>query len=189
VQMKINNQAKVLQLNGKNTDNMKYWSDCVGSGDPDNYEARAAAYYWKNIFEDNAQFTRHRFGDAPNNLLNYGYAILRAVVARNLVASGCLPAVGIFYRNRYNAFCLADDIMEPYRPYVDVLVLKILDEEGDNFDGELTKEIKQQLLQVPAIDVMIEGEKSPLMVAMQRTTASLMKCFEGESRKILYPEL
>jgi len=84
---------------------------------------------------------------------------------------------------------LADDIMEPYRPYVDVLVLKILDEEGDNFDGELTKEIKQQLLQVPAIDVMIEGEKSPLMVAMQRTTASLMKCFEGESRKILYPEL
>ena len=189
VQMKINNQAKVLQLNGKNTDNMKYWSDCVGSGDPDNYEARAAAYYWKNIFKDNAQFTRHRFGDAPNNLLNYGYAILRAVVARNLVASGCLPAVGIFHRNKYNAFCLADDIMEPYRPYVDVLVLKILDEEGDNFDGELTKEIKQQLLQVPAIDVMIEGEKSPLMVAMQRTTASLMKCFEGESRKILYPEL
>ena len=189
VQMKINNQAKVLQLSGKNTDNMKYWSDSVGSGDPDNYEARAAAYYWKNIFEDNAQFTRHRFGDAPNNLLNYGYAILRAVVARSLVASGCLPAVGIFHRNKYNAFCLADDIMEPYRPYVDVLVLKILDEEGDNFDGELTKEIKQQLLQVPAIDVMIEGEKSPLMVAMQRTTASLMKCFEGESRKILYPEL
>ena len=189
VQMKINNQAKVLQLNGKNTDNMKYWIDSVGSGDPDNYEARAAAYYWKNIFEDNAQFTRHRFGDAPNNLLNYGYAILRAVVARSLVASGCLPAVGIFHRNKYNAFCLADDIMEPYRPYVDVLVLKILDEEGDNFDGELTKEIKQQLLQVPVIDVMIEIEKSPLMVAMQRTTASLMKCFEGESRKILYPEL
>ena len=189
VQMKINNQAKVLQLSGKNTDNMKYWSDSVGSGDPDNYEARAAAYYWKNIFEDNAQFTRHRFGDAPNNLLNYGYAILRAVVARNLVASGCLPAVGIFHRNKYNAFCLADDIMEPYRPYVDVLVLKILDEEGDDFDGELTKEIKQKLLQVPVIDVMIENEKSPLMVAMQRTTASLMKCFEGESRKILYPEL
>ncbi len=189
VQMKINNQAKVLQLSGKNTDNMKYWSDSVGSGDPDNYEARAAAYYWKNIFEDNAQFTRHRFGDAPNNLLNYGYAILRAVVARSLVASGCLPAVGIFHRNKYNAFCLADDIMEPYRPYVDVLVLKILDEEGDDFDGELTKEIKQKLLQVPVIDVMIENEKSPLMVAMQRTTASLMKCFEGESRKILYPEL
>mgnify|MGYP000919427194 FL=1 len=96
---------------------------------------------------------------------------------------------GIFHRNKYNAFCLADDIMEPYRPYVDVLVLKILDEEGDDFDGELTKEIKQKLLQVPVIDVMIENEKSPLMVAMQRTTASLMKCFEGESRKILYPEL
>lgn len=189
VQMKINNQAKVLQLSGKNTDNMKYWSDSVGSGDPDNYEARAAAYYWKNIFEDNAQFTRHRFGAAPNNLLNYGYAILRALVARSLVASGCLPAVGIFHRNKYNAFCLADDIMEPYRPYVDVLVLKILDEEGDDFDGELTKEIKQKLLQVPVIDVMIENEKSPLMLAMQRTTASLMKCFEGESRKILYPEL
>ena len=189
VQAKIDNQAKVLALSGRNTDNMKYWSDSVVSGDPDNYEARAAAYYWKNIFEENTQFTRHRFGDAPNNLLNYGYAILRAVVARSLVASGCLPALGIFHRNKYNAFCLADDIMEPYRPYVDLLVLNILKEVSDDFDGELTKEIKQKLLQVPVIDIKIDGEGSPLMVGMQRTTASLMKCFEGESRKILYPEL
>ena len=189
VQAKIDNQANVLALSGRNTDNMKYWSDSVVSGDPDNYEARAAAYYWKNIFEENTQFTRHRFGDAPNNLLNYGYAILRAVVARSLVASGCLPALGIFHRNKYNAFCLADDIMEPYRPYVDLLVLNILKEVSDDFDGELTKEIKQKLLQVPVIDIKIDGEGSPLMVGMQRTTASLMKCFEGESRKILYPEL
>ncbi|MFM7021963.1 MAG: type II CRISPR-associated endonuclease Cas1 [Flavobacteriales bacterium] len=188
VQAKITNQSRILQLNGKDIENMKYWCNSVGSGDPENYEGRAAAYYWKNIFDENPDFTRRRFGDAPNNLLNYGYALLRAIVARSLVASGCLPALGIFHRNKYNAFCLADDIMEPFRPYVDRLVLSIM-EEHEDFDGELTKEIKQKLLQVPVIDIEIEGEKSPLMVGMQRTTASLMKCFEGEARKILYPEL
>ena len=189
IQQKILNQAAVLERLGKNTENMKYWANSVNSGDPENYEARAAAYYWKNMFDEQDKFTRHRYGDAPNNLLNYGYAILRAVVARSLVASGCLPALGIFHRNKYNAFCLADDIMEPYRPYVDVLVLQILEDADANFDGELSKEIKQKLLQVPVIDVLLDKEKSPLMVGMQRTTASLMKCYEGEARKILYPEL
>ena len=188
IQAKILNQAAVLEIQKLPVDNMKYWSKSVGSGDPENYEGRAAAYYWKKVFEDNPTFLRHRYGDFPNNLLNYGYAVLRAIVARSLVGSGCLPALGIHHRNKYNAFCLADDIMEPYRPYVDLLVLKTMPLVADD-DTELTPFIKQQLLQIPVIDVTIDGMQSPLMVAMQRTTASLMKCFEGESRKIVYPVL
>lgn len=181
---KINNQAKLLVTMGIEVENMKFWAGKVRSGDPDNYEARAAAYYWDNYAEG---FRRHRFGDPPNNLLNYGYAILRAVVARSLVASGMLPAVGIHHRNKYNPFCLADDIMEPFRPYVDKLVLEIAETNDDI--TELTPAIKTQLLSVPVIDIVIDGQSSPLMVGAQRTTASLMKCFEGTTRKILYPEM
>lgn len=181
---KINNQAKLLEAMGIGVENMKLWSRQVRSGDPDNYEARAAAYYWDNYAEG---FRRHRFGDPPNNLLNYGYAILRAVVARALVASGMLLAVGIHHRNKYNPFCLADDIMEPFRPYVDKLVMEIAETHDDV--TELTPALKTQLLSVPVIDIVIDGQSSPLMVGVQRTTASLMKCFEGTTRKILYPEM
>ena len=118
--------------------------------------------------------------------MNYGYAVLRAVVARSLVISGLLPTLGIHHHNRYNAYCLADDIMEPYRPYVDELVVKIVDSGVDC--SELTKEIKSQLLTIPVIEVMINGERSPLMIAVGQTTASLYKCFSGELRKIVYPE-
>ncbi len=189
IQSKIQNQAKVLELVGKSSENMEYWAQTVGSGDPENLEARAAAYYWKNVFEENPYFKRHRYGETPNNLLNYGYAVLRAIVARSLVASGCLPALGIFHRNKYNAFCLADDIMEPYRPIVDLLVLDIVKDLEDEPEPELTPDVKKRLLQIPVLDVTIEDQKSPLMVGMQRTTASLMKCFEGESRKLIYPEI
>jgi len=119
--------------------------------------------------------------------LNYGYAILRAIVARSLVASGLLPTLGIFHRNQYNAYCLADDVMEPYRPYVDQIVCGII--RGNGKFLEMTPSMKKELLQIPAMDVVIDGQKSPLMNAVQRTTASLAKCFEGSSRKILYPEL
>lgn len=107
------------------------WSNEVRSGDPDNLEARDAAYYWKNMFPFIEDFTRDREGIPPNNLLNYGYAILRAIIARALVISGLLPTLGIHHHNRYNAFCLADDIMEPYRPYVDAMVAEIVEEEDD----------------------------------------------------------
>ena len=117
-------------------------------------------------------------------MLNYGYAILRAVVARGLVASGLLPTLGIHHHNRYNAYCLADDIMEPYRPYVDELVYKIL-QEGMNCD-ELTKGL---ILTIPTLEVAISGKRSPLMVAVGQTTASLYKCFSGELRRIIYPEM
>jgi CRISPR-associated protein Cas1 len=157
----------------------------VRSGDSENCEAQAAAYYWKRVFPDTLQFRRERYGPPPNNLLNYGYAILRAVVARSLVSSGLLPTLGIHHRNQYNAYCLADDIMEPYRPYVDLVVYQIVRNNGQYLD--MSPSMKKSLLEVPAIDVIIDGKKSPLMNAVQRTTASLAKCFEGNSRKILYP--
>lgn len=187
VQYKINNQASVLgSTRGTIVKNMRVWVKEVKSGDPDNLEARAAAYYWRNLFPEIPDFTRDRGGVPPNNLLNYGYAVLRAVVARSLVISGLLPTLGIHHHNRYNAYCLADDIMEPYRPYVDELVVKIVD--GGVDCSELTKEIKSQLLTIPVIEVMINGERSPLMIAVGQTTASLYKCFSGELRKIVYPE-
>jgi CRISPR-associated protein Cas1 len=186
VRAKINNQATLLKSRtGVNTKNMLYWSDEVKSGDTENHEARAAAYYWGNLFTTLPFFRRGREDAPPNNLLNYGYAILRAVVARSLVSSGMLPTLGIHHRNRYNAYCLADDIMEPYRPYVDDVVVEIVTSGLDYM--ELHKELKQKLLQIPTIDVVIDGERSPLMVGVQRTTASLYKCYSGELRKISYP--
>ena len=188
VKLKIQNQAYVLaQVTGKEEKAMNVWADNVRSGDPDNIEARAAAYYWRYLFPDIPTFVRGREGEPPNNLLNYGYAILRAVIARALVGSGLLPTLGIHHHNRYNAYCLADDIMEPYRPYVDQLVIEII-RKVDNY-ALLTKEIKMELLGVPMLDVVIAGKRSPLMIAAQQTTASLYKCFSGELRRISYPEM
>ena len=188
IKQKISNQAKILSIyTNADVGCMYAWADKVRSGDPENLEARAAAYYWKNIFTDISDFVRGRDGEPPNNLLNYGYAILRAVVARSFVASGLLPTLGIHHHNRYNAYCLADDVMEPYRPYVDGLVLDIMCLTNDY--SELTKEIKIRLLSIPVLDTTIGGKKSPLMIATQQTTASLYKCFNGEQRRVVYPEL
>ena len=187
VQAKIGNQAYVLNTcRNAVVKNMLAWVDEVKSGDSDNLEARAAAYYWANMFPAIPEFRRGREGMPPNNLLNYGYAILRAVVARSLVASGLLPTLGIHHHNRYNAYCLADDIMEPYRPFVDKLVLELTDS-GEDFQ-ELTKSLKAKLLSIPVLDVIINDQRSPLMIAVGITTASLAKCYLGEVRKIVYPE-
>ena len=186
VQAKIRNQSYVLSNKNKTIiENMKAWATDVKSGDPDNYEARAAVYYWANLFTEIEGFSRNREGIPPNNLLNYGYAILRAIVARSLVASGLLPTFGIHHRNKYNAYCLADDIMEPYRPFVDKLVCNIVAEET-NIE-ELSQEIKFKLLNIPVLDVIIDDQRSPLMIAVGQTTASLYKCFSGTLRKIKYP--
>lgn len=189
IRAKIENQACVL---GKMTEVenrcMFVWASDVRSGDPDNLEARAAAYYWRNFFsKEHPDFTREREGAAPNNLLNYGYAILRAVIARSLVGSGLLPTLGIHHHNRYNAYCLADDIMEPYRPYVDELVMRIIRNHADY--AVLTRELKAQLLTIPTLDVVINAKRSPLMIAASTTTASLAKCFNGEQRRIIYPTM
>ncbi|WP_152269939.1 type II CRISPR-associated endonuclease Cas1 [Agriterribacter humi] len=187
VMCKIENQAALLQHEREEYKLLLTYAKDVKSGDSENHEARAAAYYWKRIFPDFLQFRRERYGPPPNNLLNYGYAILRALVARSLTSSGLLPTLGIHHRNQYNAYCLADDIMEPYRPFVDKVVCQII--RGNGKFLEMTPNMKKALLEIPAMDVQADGQKSPLMNAVQRTTASLAKCFEGKSRKILYPEL
>ena len=144
-------------------------------------------FYWQHLFGHIEGFRRDREGVPPNNLLNYGYAILRAVVARSLVVSGLLPTLGIHHHNRYNAYCLADDIMEPYRPYVDRLVAEIVETEDDI--SVLTTAVKSRLLSVPVLDVVVQGRRSPLMIGVGTTTASLYKCYSGELRRIAYPEM
>ena len=187
VMAKIQNQAALLEKERIDNKLLINYAKDVKSGDNDNLEAKAAGYYWKHLFPPFLNFTRDRYGTPPNNLLNYGYAILRAVVARSLVGSGLLPTLGIFHKNQYNAYCLADDIMEPYRPFVDMVVCKIVSMNGQYL--EMTPDMKKQLLAIPAMDVFIDDQKSPLMNAVQRSTASLAKCYEGKNRKLMYPVL
>lgn len=189
ISAKINNQAGLLKEKGFPCRKMELWAKEVTSGDAENHESRAAVFYWQSLSpiltNGKNDFTRGQKEGAPNHLLNYGYAILRALTARAIVSSGMLPTMGIFHRNKYNAYCLADDIMEPYRPYVDLIVCHIC--ESEDAIEELTTDIKKQLLSIASIDVFIDGKNSPLMVAMSRTTHSLQECFAGKARKILYP--
>lgn len=187
VMAKIDNQATHFLQRGKNALRLKRYAKDVKSGDFNNEEALAAAYYFQHLFKKQVpEFSRNQKGVPPNNLLNYGYAILRAVAARALVSSGLLPSVGIFHSNKYNAFCLADDVMEPYRPFVDAVVYDMV-EDSISAVEEMTTSLKSVLLTIPAMDVVLDGKLSPLMNAMSRTTASLYDCFEGSRRKILYP--
>ena len=188
IQYKILNQRAVLKSSRRlKCSNMEVWAKEVKSGDTENLEGRAAAYYWQNLFGEIDGFRRNRDGVPPNNLLNYGYAILRAVVARALVGSGMIPTLGIHHHNRYNAYCLADDIMEPYRPYVDKLVVEMVDSGMDI--SKLTTDIKSKLLSIPILDVVINGKRNPLMIGVGITTSSLYKCYSGELRKIAYPTM
>ena len=183
IKQKITNQALLLEKFGLNNHRLLYLVPKVQSGDAGNLEAQAASNYWDTLY--GLGFTRGRGKESPNAQLNYGYAILRALVARALVSSGMYPGIGIFHNNKYNAFCLADDIMEPYRPYVDELVLNM---KGIHAEDEgLTRDQKITLLKLPQIDVVIQDQKSPLFHAVSKTTASLFKCFDGELRKINYP--
>ena len=185
IEAKIRNQAAILKQNGHNPSCLHNIAKTVKSGDSDNREGFAARIYWNTLF--GKSFIRDRFGDPPNHFLNYGYILLRSAVARALAGSGLLATLGIFHRNRYNAFCLADDIMEPYRPFVDKLVVEMNRKWPDDFTIET--EHKGELLKLMATDVTINGNKRPLMVALSQTTASLARCFSGETRKIIYPEI
>lgn len=188
VAAKIANQSALLKRLNKDVKTLDFMVRDVKSGDPDNYEARAAAHYWGVIFSEFVpEFRREREGVYPNSLLNYGYAILRAAVARALVGSGLLPTLGIFHRNQYNAYCLADDIMEPYRPFVDWAVYNHLKERG--VIEELDQTAKQTMLVVLSRDTQFDKDRSPLMVGLTKTTASLAACFEGTRRKINYPKV
>lgn len=188
VSAKISNQGALLaEKCSKETGCMAIWAKNVKSGDKDNLEARAAVFYWKNLFSEDYDFARGDDTHLINPLLNYGYAILRAVVARAIVATGLIPSIGLFHSNKYNPYCLADDIMEPYRPYVDKKVCEIIDLYGR--ECGLTKEIKKELLSIPVVDVKINNLRRPLMVAVTITVASLAKCYCGEIRKISYPDM
>ena len=184
---KISNQGELLKRRGIEAGCMDQWCKMVKTGDSENLEARAAIYYWKNIFPENPTFRRRDDNFTENALLNYGYAILRGVIARSLVGSGMMPHIGLFHKNKYNAYCLADDVMEPYRPIVDAHVISIIEERGKQV--ELTTDIKRELLKIPVLDVRIGKLRRPLMIASNITSASLADCFRGEKRKISYPEL
>jgi len=164
---------------------LKRLAQTVLSGDTGNNEAQAARYYWSALFGND--FSRERFGDPPNNMLNYGYAILRAATARALTGSGLLPTLGIHHRNRYNAYCLADDIMEPYRPFVDLTVIRLLEEY--ELMKDLSKEVRAGLLEVMQTDAYFIKVTRPLLNALSVTTASLTRCYAGEQKKIEYPML
>ena len=185
VEIKIKNQATMLERTGSDgVEALRRHAASVKSGDTDNREGAAARIYWQNLF--GGEFRRERFGDAPNHLLNYAYAILRAAVARSLVGSGLYPAIGIHHHNKYNAFALADDVMEPYRPYADEVVYKIWAATDEPIE-ELNREHKQQLLKLLASDVHMTNTLRPLMVGLSYTTASLARCIAGDQKKVDYP--
>ena len=183
VEAKIRNQSALLNKLGKDGDKLKPYYINVKSGDADNREGIAAKIYWSELFGND--FIRSREGCEPNNMLNYGYTLLRAAVARALMGSGLFPAFGIYHRNRYNAFPLADDIMEPYRPYVDEMVFHLF----ANGERELTKDVKAQLLRILFTDTIFSKITRPLDIGLTMTTASLSKCFSGIQKKIIYPLL
>ncbi len=163
---------------------LHYFESKVLSGDTTNMEGASAAHYWKHVFDFN--FKRERYGAYPNLFLNYGYIILRAAVARSLSGSGLLSTLGIHHHNKYNAFCLADDIMEPFRPLVDAKVIEIMDNYSEQ---KLTVPIKADLLKILTQTVYFNKGKSPLMVALSKTTSSLQQCYTGKTKKIIYPKL
>lgn len=182
VESKIRNQALLLNKVGENGDVLKPYYMNVKSGDTDNREGAAAREYWRRIFGEG--YKREREGLPPNNLLNYGYAILRAAVARALIGSGLYPAFGVFHRNRYNAFPLADDVMEPYRPFVDETVYHLY---YDGAVNELNSESKGKLLRVLFSDVKMGKVTRPLENALSLTTASLLRMYKGETEKLSLP--
>lgn len=183
VEAKIRNQAALLDKLDKDGSQLKpYWQN-VKSGDTDNREGIAAKIYWDALFGDD--FMRYRTGAPPNEMLNYGYTVLRAAVARSLMGTGLFPAFGIYHRNRYNAFPLADDIMEPYRPYVDEIVFDLY----ANGEQELNKDVKAELLKLLYVDTVFDKVTRPLDLGLSVTTSSLAKCFSGDQKKILYPLL
>lgn len=185
IECKIENQKEVLRRLGNYYEPMTGYQNSVKSGDSTNMEGIAAQHYWKYLIS--LDFLRQRFGDSPNQFFNFGYAVLRSIVARAIVETGLLPVLGIFHKNKYNPYCLADDMMEPYRPFVDLLVMNWLTSYPES--EELTKEFKAHILQIVTKDVKIDGKTRPLMVAVKTTASSLHRCYTGEKRQISYPEL
>lgn len=187
VKAKVGNQALILEAIGQDAGRLQKLQQEVRSGDVDNREGVAAVYYWPRLFKTYPDFLRSRDGAYPNNLLNYGYAILRAAVARAVVGSGLHPTLGLFHRNKYNAFCLADDMMEPYRPLVDQVVAGIVHDRPYDLT-ELDQAAKINLLRIPTLDVMMGGKQRPLLVAVSETSASLARAFLDGGGQLSLPK-
>lgn len=181
VEAKIRNQARLLDKIGYNGSILRPLYTNVKSGDADNREGIAARLYFRELFGNS--FIRDRNQPGINVLLNYGYTILRAAVARALVSSGLFPALGIFHHNRSNAFPLADDMMEPFRPYVDEVVHDL----AMRGETELTKDVKGELISVLYADTVFDNVTRPLSVGLSQTTASLVKCYAKEQKTIEFP--
>jgi CRISP-associated protein Cas1 len=187
VTAKIKNQAQLLELCGvRGAERLKSYAAGVKSGDSGNREGQAARYYWNQLF-GHLRFKRERDGAMPNALLNYGYAILRAAAARALVCSGLYCAIGIHHHNRYNSFCLVDDFMEPYRPFVDRMVHQFVKENG--LMEPITPDIKRGLLEVLTCDTVFEKRRRPLMIGLSESSAALVRCFKNERRTLCFPTL
>jgi CRISPR-associated protein Cas1 len=182
IQAKIRAQARNLNANCPARSKLLDLARQVRSGDPSNLEAQAARVYWQHYRPDEF-FRRDTNGEGLNSLLNYGYAVLRAAVARALVAAGLMPALGLHHSNRSNAFCLADDVMEPLRPLVDIRARDLFVQGYD----EVTPEAKAGLLTLLAEPVQMGNETGPLMVNLHRLAASLVKCFQGEAKNLEIP--
>lgn len=184
VEAKIRNQAALLDSRGQDGTILKPLYSNVKSGDSSNREGLAARIYWGMVFGET--FIRDQDGgDGLNAMLNYGYSILRAAMARAIVGSGLSLSYGLFHKNRYNAFPLADDLMEPFRPYVDSVVIGL----WNNGVCELNKDSKVALLSVLTCDVVMDNVMRPLELGLSFTTASLVKCYKGEERNLMLPRL
>ncbi len=192
IEYKVRNQLRLLETLDLDHAYLKRLSTEVKSGDNTAVEGKAARHYWRQYFcSVNAHHGipdatyRKRDGFPPNNWLNYGYAILRSMVSRALTASGLLPVVGIFHHNKYNAYCLADDIMEPFRPIVDQLVYDLCMKHPLSMD--IPMDIKSELLQIATLDCVLDQKQYTLHAALDRTTASLAQSFLERTNLITYP--
>ncbi|MHB9070951.1 MAG: type II CRISPR-associated endonuclease Cas1 [Sedimentisphaerales bacterium] len=186
IRAKISHQAKIVKDNTQIYKALTILISQVRSGDPDNIEARASKLFW-GAYIQSIEFRRDADGKPPNNLLNYGYMVVRAAVARAICSAGLLPSIGLHHKNKYNAFCLADDVIEPFRGFVEVKVKQVV-ESGEDYE-ELTQAIKARLLEVLYEEVEFAGCKGPLMVGLHKTAASLGRCFAGEQTEIDLPKI
>ncbi|MCK6604015.1 MAG: type II CRISPR-associated endonuclease Cas1 [Ignavibacteriaceae bacterium] len=186
IQAKIRNQALLLKATGRKYGKVYKLISKVTSGDSFNAEGQAAKIYWQELFSD-IEFTREREGNCPNNYLNFGYTILRSATARALTGAGLMATIGIKHKNRYNDFPLADDVMEPYRPFTDRSVLECIKKFG--MMDDLTKEVRAHLIQSVYDDVIIGDERTPLSLAISQTAVSLSEVFSGKKKILKLPEL
>ncbi len=180
---KIESQIKALVTFDKNSSTLESMKSRVKSGDPDNVESQASRVYWPIMFGKN--FRRDQKAEGVNFLLNYGYALLRASVARALCGTGLHPALGIHHHNQYNPMCLADDLMEPFRPIVDRKVYKLWEKKM----SDINKKTKSFLLSSLSEPLIFRGKKLPFMVALQHTAASLKKALTDGPESLEIPSL